>query len=108
MCPRELHFWLPPAHLSTTHSGGFTLSLLKLNVKQESCEYQLLYSLWFDPTGNRTRGTASVADALSTRPLIGFEYLESETGKNTVLYSRPNTNTHNLPTDCSDELPNHI
>ena len=75
--PRGLHFWLPPAHLSTTHSGGFTLSLLKLNVKQESCEYQFLYSLWFDPTGNRTRGTASVADALSTRPLIGFEYLES-------------------------------
>ena len=33
---------LPPAHLSTTHGGGFTLSLLMLNVKQESCEYQFL------------------------------------------------------------------
>ena len=30
------------APLSTTHSGGFTLSLLLLNVKQESCEYQFL------------------------------------------------------------------
>ena len=26
---------LPPAHLSTTHGGGFTLSLLMLNVKTE-------------------------------------------------------------------------
>ena len=33
---------LPPAHLSTTHGGGFTLSLLMLNVKQESGEYQFL------------------------------------------------------------------
>ena len=27
---------------STAHVGGFTLSLLMLNVKQESCEYQFL------------------------------------------------------------------
>ena len=31
-----------PAHLSITRGGGFTMSLFKLNIKQESCEYQLL------------------------------------------------------------------
>ena len=46
---------LPPAHLSTTLGGGFTLSFYLLNVKQGSCEYQSLWSLWFDLTGNRTR-----------------------------------------------------
>ena len=30
------------------------------------------YSFWFDPTGNRTKSTVSVADALFTRPLIGL------------------------------------
>ena len=45
---------LPPAHLSTTHDESFTLSLSVLNVKQRSWEYQIC-SLWFDPTGNRTR-----------------------------------------------------
>ena len=44
---------LPPAHLSTTHDGGFTQSLLMLNVKQESCEYQFLQSLvWPDRESN--------------------------------------------------------
>ena len=40
--PFGLPVKLPPAHLSTAHGGGFTLSLLMLNVKQESCEYQFL------------------------------------------------------------------
>ena len=40
--PFGLRVKLPPAHLSTTHGGGFTLSLLMLNVKQETCEYQFL------------------------------------------------------------------
>ena len=40
--PFGLPVKLPPAHLSTTHGGGFTLSFLMLNVKQESCEYQFL------------------------------------------------------------------
>ena len=31
---------LPPTHLSTTNGGGFTLSFLLLNVKQENCDYQ--------------------------------------------------------------------
>ena len=48
---RTLESKLPLAHLFTTHGGGFTLSLLMLNVKQGSCEY-LLYSLWLEPTGN--------------------------------------------------------
>ena len=40
--PFGLRVKLPPAHLSTTHGGGFALFLLMLNVKQESCEYQFL------------------------------------------------------------------
>ena len=32
--PFDLRVKLPAAHLSTTHGGGFTLSLLMLNVKQ--------------------------------------------------------------------------
>ena len=36
---------LPPAHLSTTHIGSFSLFLLLLNVKQGSCEYQFFQSL---------------------------------------------------------------
>ena len=40
--PFGLRVKLPSAHLSTTHGKGFTLSLLMLNVKQESCEYQFL------------------------------------------------------------------
>ena len=43
---------LPPAHLSITQGGGFTVLFLMLNVKQESCEHQLLGSaLRFDPPG---------------------------------------------------------
>ena len=40
--PFGLRVKLPPAHLSTTHGGSFTLTLLMLNVKQGSCEYQFL------------------------------------------------------------------
>ena len=40
--PFGLQVKLPSAHLSTTHGGISTLSLLMLNVKQGSCEYQFL------------------------------------------------------------------
>ena len=40
--PFGLRVKLPPAHLSTTHDEGFTLSLLMLNVKQRNCECQFL------------------------------------------------------------------
>ena len=53
--PFGLQVKLPPPHLSTTHGGDLTLSLLMLNVKQESCENQFFYSFWFGPIGNRTR-----------------------------------------------------
>ena len=43
--PFGLQVTLPSAHLSTTHGGGFTLSLVMLNVKEESCECQVLLSL---------------------------------------------------------------
>ena len=45
---------LLPAHLSTTHFGGFSQSLSLLNVKQESWDTNF-WSPWFDPTGNRTK-----------------------------------------------------
>ena len=44
---------LSPAHLSITLGGGFTRSLLMLNVKQKAVNTNF-YSPWFDPTGNRT------------------------------------------------------
>ena len=37
--PFGLRVTLLPAYLSTTHGRDFTLFLLMLNVKQESCEY---------------------------------------------------------------------
>ena len=53
--PFGLWVKLPPAHLSTTHGGSFTLSLYSLNVKQGSCEYQFLWSLvWPDRESNRS------------------------------------------------------
>ena len=69
--PFGLRVKLPTAHLSTTHGGGFTLSLLVLNVKQESWEYQFLVFGLTQP-GIEPESTARVADALSTRPLIGI------------------------------------
>ena len=38
---RAFRVKLPPAHLSTTRGGSFTLSFLMLNVKQGSCEHEL-------------------------------------------------------------------
>ena len=52
--PFGLQVKLPPAHLSTIDGGGFTLSLLLLNVKQGSCDYQF-YCPSFDRIWNRTR-----------------------------------------------------
>ena len=40
--PFGLRVKLPPVHLSTTHGGGFTLSLVLLNFKQLSREYKYL------------------------------------------------------------------
>ena len=45
---------LPPAHLFTTHSGVFTLSVTMLNVIRKAADYDFC-SLWFDQTGNRIR-----------------------------------------------------
>ena len=47
--PCRLLLQLPPAHLSTTH-GGFTLTLLMLNIMRGSCEY-LFYSLGLTQLG---------------------------------------------------------
>ena len=44
---------VPPAHLSTTHDGGFTQSLWLLSIKQGSCEYQFLqFLVWHDRESN--------------------------------------------------------
>ena len=37
--PRDLSIVGPPSHLSTTHRGGFTLSLSTLNINLGSCKY---------------------------------------------------------------------
>ena len=46
----SLQVKLPPAHLSITLGGGFTLSLLLLNVKCREAANIKFYSLWFDLT----------------------------------------------------------
>ena len=71
VCPRKGCPWPWPRALCPRLRLCFALSLSMLNVKQGSCKSQF-YSLWFDPTGNRIRVCRfSIADALSTRPLIG-------------------------------------
>ena len=61
-----------------------------LNVKQGSCEYQLLVFGLTQP-GIESELTVSVADALSTRPLIGyirkfFLFLWSETSPRLLFH----------------------
>ena len=57
-----------PHTVETSHC-----SFLSLNAKQESCKYQFLVFGLTRP-GIEPESTVSVADALSTRPLIGFAY----------------------------------
>ena len=45
----------PPAHPSTTHDGGFTLSLLIAERQAGIAMNTSFYSVWFDPTGNQYR-----------------------------------------------------
>ena len=60
---------LPPVYLSTTHGGGFTLSLLELNVKQGSCEYQSFLVFGLSQPGIEPVFTVAVADVLFTQLL---------------------------------------
>ena len=60
------------AHMSTTHGEDFSLSLLLLNVKQESCKYHFFIVFGVTRPGIEPDSTVSVADALSIRPLMGF------------------------------------
>ena len=70
--PFGLRVKLPPAHLSTTHGGGFTLSLF--NVERQAGKLWIPIFIVFGLTrlGIEPESTVSVADALSTRPLIGL------------------------------------
>ena len=63
--PCGLGVKLPPADMSFTHKGGFTLSLFIANAKQGSCEDQFLVA------------DTSISDALSTRPPIGYSGFSS-------------------------------
>ena len=63
----DLRVKLPPSHLSTTYSGGFTLFLFIAERQGRKAVNANFYSLWFDLTGNRIR----VYCFSSTRPLIG-------------------------------------
>ena len=71
--PFDLRDKLPLAHLSTTHVGGFTLSLWLLNVKQGSCEYLVFIVFGLTRLGIEPESTTSVADAISTWPLISYK-----------------------------------
>ena len=51
--PFSLQVKLPPAHLFTTHGGGFTLSFFN-ELQAGKMWIPIFYSLWFDLTGNRT------------------------------------------------------
>ena len=69
---RNLLVFESSCHLSTTLGGGFTLSLLMLNsflpfYSKEAVNTRF-YSPWFDRPGFEPESTASVADALFTRP----------------------------------------
>ena len=69
----DLSIFETSCHLLTCqqHVGGFTLSLWLLNVKQGSFKYQPLFIvLGLTRLGIEPESTTSVADALSTWPLI--------------------------------------
>ena len=55
----------PFAHLSTTHGGGFTLTLLKLNVKQDAVNTSFIVSGMNRP-GIEPEPTLSEANGLNT------------------------------------------
>ena len=69
--PFGLRVKLPPAHLSTTHGGGFTLSLLIAERQAGKLWIPIFIVFGLTRPGIEPESTASVADALSTRPLIG-------------------------------------
>ena len=60
--------------MSTTHVKASHCPFLLLNVKRERC-YWVFYSFWIDSNQNRIQFTVSAANALSTRPLIGLNYV---------------------------------
>ena len=53
---------LPPAHLPTTHGGGFTPSFECSTSSREAVNIN--FSLWFDPNGNKPESIVLVAEAL--------------------------------------------
>ena len=67
--PWGLRVKLPPARLFTARSGGFILSLLLLNVKLGSCEYQIFVVFGFTrpEIGPESESTVMVADVLFIR-----------------------------------------
>ena len=64
----------PPAHPSTSHNGGFTLSLLIAERQAGIAMITSFYSVWFDPTGNQNRvyRFRSKRSIYSTTDLIGI------------------------------------
>ena len=53
--PFGLWVKLPQADLSTTYGGGFTLSFYNYLTSSREAVNTNFYSVWFDPTGNRTQ-----------------------------------------------------
>ena len=69
--PFGLRVKLPPAHLCTTHGGSFTLSLLIAERQAGKLWIPIFIVFGLTQPGIEPESTASVADALSTRTLIG-------------------------------------
>ena len=60
-------------HLSTTHGGGYTVSFFMLDIKQTVNTSFMVFGLTrlgIEPEST----TVLVANALSTLPLIGYNY----------------------------------
>ena len=66
---------MQPDHMSTTHSGGFTLSLLIAERQAGKLCIPMFMVVGLTRPGIESVSSVAVADALSTRPLIGFTYM---------------------------------
>ena len=87
--------------LSTTHSGGFTLSLMILNAKQGNCEYQII-----DPNNrhffsDRPEEISMHARTLSLEDNIGHDDATDETSE---MFRRSASLDLEIKTDNSSNL----
>ena len=70
--PFSLRFKLPPAHLSTTHGGGFTLTLSMHESQARKLQIPTFVVFGVTRLEIQPWSIVSVRDVLSTRQLIGY------------------------------------